>query len=199
MPKTLQFKLTLLGSKPAIVRRLQVMDDYRLDRFHQVIQIAMGWHNSHLHEFDVNGQRYGMPENDLMDDFDDMEDETKFFLKDFNLRQGDQLGYLYDFGDSWEHRLEVEAVTEGNIDTPLCLKGKGACPPEDCGGVWGYRDIIKIIKNPKHPEYDDWAEWLPENFDPAFFDLKKTNAGLQRFGEWHNKHPKDKSTPWHQI
>ena len=199
MPNILQFKITLQGSKPPIWRRFQVMDSYRLDRFHQVIQIAMGWHNSHLHEFTIKGRRFGMHIEGMRDDFDEGEDETKFFLKDFKLKKGDKINYLYDFGDSWEHRLQAEEVSEGVIDFPACLKGKGACPPEDSGGVWGYSDMVEAIKDPKHPEHKDFKKWLPKKFDPDAFDIEEVNAELKSFGEWHNKHPKDKSTPWHQI
>ncbi len=199
MPNILQFKITLRGGKPPIWRRFQVTDDYRLDRFHQVIQIVMGWWNAHLHEFDIFGQRYGMHMPHIMDSFDEGEDETKYHLKDFKLKAGEKMDYLYDFGDSWEHQLLVEEVSPGTLNAPMCLKGKGACPPEDCGGIWGYQEVMEAVKDPRHPEHEEMMEWLPEDFDPTHFNIESINEELRRFGEWHRKNPKAKSTPWHQI
>ncbi len=197
MSKIIQFKITIQGSKPPIWRRIQVTDDYRLDRFHQVIQIAMGWWNSHLHEFRIGGRSFGMilP----YDDFNEAEDETKVYLRELDLKKGDKMLYTYDFGDNWEHLLEVEKTEEAELLLPVCLTGKRHCPPEDCGGIWGYQDLLEVIKDPKDPDYEDMKEWLPEDFDPAFFDLESTNAELEEFGKWHRKHPRAKSTPWHQI
>lgn len=199
MPKTLQLKIQLLGSEPLIWRTFKVTDDYRMDRFHQVIQIVMGWSNSHLHEFRVKSRVIGMLDDFNMGDFQEVEDETKVRIRDFDLKQKDTFHYLYDFGDSWEHIISVEDISTEELLNPLCLEGEKACPPDDCGGVWGYADLLEILKDKKHPEYEDYKEWLPKGFKPHVFPLKAVNAELASFGAWHRKHPRKKSTPWHFI
>lgn len=197
MSKILQIKITLQESRPLIWRRFQLTDDYRFDRFHQVIQIAMGWWNSHLHEFRIKGREIGMLDDDY--DYPNLEDEASVYLRDLELEKGDKFSYLYDFGDSWEHLLVVEKVTDGALSAPSCLMGENACPPEDCGGIWGYKGLLKILKNPKHPEYESWQEWLPPGFNPASFYIDIVNFELAKFAVWHRKHPRARSTPWHQI
>ena len=198
MSKILQFKIQLRESNPLIWRTFKVSDDYRIDRFHQVIQIVMGWKNAHLHEFRINERQLGMLMNDGFD-YPKVEDETSIFLKDLSLEKGVIFSYLYDFGDSWEHLIKLGKITTEELEMPICLEGSGACPPEDCGGISGYANLLKIIKNPSDPEYDSWIEWLPTNFNPNDFLKDKTNSELKKFGKWHNKHPFSKSTPWHQI
>ncbi len=198
MNKTLQFKITLKDSNPLIWRTLQVEDTYRMDRFHQVIQIVMGWQNAHLHEFSINNKSLGI----LLDDGFDLgetEDETKFFLKDFSLRKGGKFVYIYDFGDSWYHTLEILKVEESTDFFLRCIDGKRACPPEDCGGIYAYNELLDVIKKPSHPEYEDWIEWLGDEFDPAYFSIETINEELAKFEAWHKKYPRKKSSPWHQI
>lgn len=196
----LQFKISLLHSDPPIWRRFQVTDDYRMDRFHQVVQLVMGWENKHLHEFKFGDRRIGMIFED-MDDFEleSLEDENRLFLKDLDLRAGSQLLYWYDFGDDWYHQLEVEQVLDGTLDAPVCLDGRNACPVEDCGGIGGHLDIIEFVKDPSHSANPYLREWLPEDYDPADFLLEEINKELTRFGKWHKKHPKVVATPWHQV
>lgn len=198
MAKTILFRCTLRGPAPNIWRQFKVRDDYRMDRFHQVIQIAMGWKNAHLHEFIFENRRVGLLIQDGFD-LDDVENENEFYLRDFNLKKGDRFGYLYDFGDDWSHVLEVEDITDENLVVPICVDGERACPPEDCGGIFGYMDLLETLKNPEDPEYDDLVEWLGEPLKPEVFPKKAVNAELKRFGQYHNAHPDDISTPWHQV
>lgn len=196
----IQFKISLLDSQPLIWRRFQVQDTYRMDRFHQVIQITMGWDNKHLHEFQIDQRRIGMIFGD-MDDFEgeNLEDENKLYLKDLRLKAGDRFGYWYDFGDDWRHILEVEEVMEGALAVPIVLDGKQAGPIEDCGGIGGHLSILDFIKDPVHAEDQYWRDWLPEDYDPTYFSLAEINAELTKFGKWHARHPKARSTPWHQV
>jgi len=124
---------------------------------------------------------------------------TKLYLRDFNLKEGEAFHYLYDFGDSWEHLIEVESIIEEAINVPRCINGAMACPPEDCGGIWGYQDLVKTIKDPSHPDYEGMLEWTGDDFDPTIFSLNTVDAELKHFGNYHNAHPEDISTPWHQI
>ncbi len=199
MSKTLHFKIVLIESKPLVWRTFKVTDDYRLDRFHQVLQIVMGWNNSHLHEFKIKGHQVGMVDDMSVEYAPEMKDETKIYLGDFNLDEKDTFTYLYDFGDSWSHVLYVENINHQKLLNPICTDGKRACPPDDCGGVWGYADMLDILKNPSHPEYEEYMEWLPEGFNPASFSPESVNKELEKFGAWHRKHPRKKSTPWHQL
>jgi hypothetical protein len=205
MTNILQFKITLLGSQPLIWRQFQVTDDYRFDRFHQVVFLVMGWMNSHLHEFDIGERKIGMLLGDGMD-LPGLEDETKIFLKDMNFKEGDAFRYLYDFGDNWEHLLEVEKVTVGALSAPSCLNGQNACPLEDCGGIYSYNEMLR-----NHNEADgteDEEGWddedylgvrLPFDYTPSHYDIHGVNSELAKFGVWHRKHPRAKATPWHQI
>ena len=199
MGQIIQFNIRLLDSSPSIWRSFKIMDDYRLDQFHQVIQIIMGWENYHLHKFTYKGKAYEMNMPQMMDHYEEGADETKYYLSDFKLQQNEEINYLYDFGDSWKHIIEVESITEGIIVTPNCLAGKYACPKEDSGAIHHYQHLVKIIQNPKHPQYEDYKDWFPEDFDPAAFDIKAINRTLKRFGLFRNENPIATSSPWHMI
>ena len=198
MSKTLHFKIELVHSPVPIWRRFQVREDYRMDRFHQVIQIVMGWANAHLHEFRIKDKILTMTNPDW-DVSENEEEVSSFFLNYFNLKPGDKFIYLYDFGDGWEHLITVEKITDHHLLIPICEEGQNHCPPEDCGGIPGYSQLLEILKDPKHGEYYQWVSWLPDNFDPHSFPLDQVNGELLLFGQWHNKHPRKKSTPWHQL
>lgn len=187
-PSLYQVKITLRGSKPPIWRRVLVPDDFTMERFHRVIQAAMGWENSHLHEFETSKARYVMME--MQEDFDigfgfgptkDVVDELKATLKQALPKQGASMEYIYDFGDSWEHIILLERVlpAEGGTEYPVCVKGKGACPPDDSGGIWGYEAMLEALRNPKHPEHQHLVEWIGEDFDPEAFDLDEINERLK--------------------
>ncbi len=179
-----QFKITLLGVKPPIWRRIQVQD-CTLDKLHEHIQLAMGWTNSHLHQFEIKGQRYGDPE--LLDDgFEDFEcaDSTTTMLSDILPKTGKRFAfkYEYDFGDSWEHEVLFEGSPplDPKAKYPLCVEGEQACPPEDCGGVWGYSDFLEAIRNPKHEEHENMLDWIGGSFDPEEFDPKEATKQMKK-------------------
>jgi hypothetical protein len=175
-----QLKVTLQESKPSIWRRILVPDDMTLGHLHEVLQVAMGWTDNHLHQFVARGEVYGIPEID-----DDglsgrsSKDENKEKLSNLLGIEKDFLIYDYDFGDNWEHKITLEKIApfDSSVPLPSCIKGKRACPPEDCGGVWGYQDLIAIMSDKSHPEHKDMLEWLGE-FDPEFFDQNAVNALL---------------------
>jgi hypothetical protein len=172
-----QIKVTLNDSKPPIWRRFLVPDSISLHQLHTILQIVMGWTNSHLHQFIIDGEYYGEPEEE--DGYsEELKNEKRFRLNQFVTRKGFKFIYEYDFGDSWEHTVLVEAILpiEKGKQDPVCLEGKRACPLEDIGGVWGYDDFLKALSDPKHPEHDDMVEELGEDFDPEFFDIEDVNS-----------------------
>jgi hypothetical protein len=174
-----QLKITLEDSHPPIWRRVQVPSVMTLQDLHAVIQLAFGWTDSHLHEFQIHGQRYTMSDPDL--DFDDLGgiDEDSVKLSSI-LAKGARGRYTYDFGDGWDHLILVEDVVpvDPNVAYPVCLTGKNACPPEDCGGIPGYYEMLEQLADPNHSERESWLTWLGGDFDPKAFSLEESNELL---------------------
>ena len=178
-PCVYQIKVTLKGSKPPIWRRIQVTSDTTLGKLHRILQVVMGWEDYHLHQFIIGGAYYGEPHPDY--GFE-MKDEREVKLNQVVSGEKSRFTYEYDFGDSWEHELLVEKILplEEGKHYPVCLKGKRACPPEDCGGIWGYYNLLEAIQNPNHPEHEELLEWVGEGFDPEEFDLDGINQVLKK-------------------
>lgn len=174
-----QLRVTLKGVRPPIWRRAQVPSNISLYKLHQVIQIVMGWGNYHLYEFTVGQMHYGEP--DPESPFD-VTRASRAKLGQVAPSPKDRLLYLYDFGDDWEHEVRVEQIlpAETGMGYPRCLTGKRACPPEDCGGIWGYAELLEILLNPQHEEYEEKLEWLGGEFDPDAFELDAINNALKR-------------------
>jgi hypothetical protein len=176
-----QIKVTLRDSKPPIWRRIQVPADINLGKLHRILQVVMGWTDSHLHQFIVGDTYFGEPHPDYRDMGMDMRDEKRIKVHQIVRGEKFRFRYEYDFGDSWVHELLVEKILppEPGVRYPICLKGKRACPPEDVGGVWGYDDFLEAISNPNHPEHDSMLEWVGDEFDPEAFDLDEVNEALR--------------------
>ncbi|MGQ9888920.1 MAG: plasmid pRiA4b ORF-3 family protein [Aggregatilineales bacterium] len=174
-----QIKVTLKYAKPPIWRRLLVSSDTTLADLHDIIQIAMGWTDSHLHHFEIEGRYYRAhkPGFDL-----DLEvaDAHRLKLDKVVRGEGFKFEYVYDFGDNWEHVILVEKILpfDPTQKLPVCVKGRRACPPEDVGGVWGYKEFLEAIANPEHPSHDSYAEWIEGVFDAEAFDLEDINRQL---------------------
>lgn len=172
----LQVRITLRHvDDPPVWRQVLIPAAYPLSRLHRVIQAAMGWEDCHLHAFQIGKTTYGPdPEDEL-----GYADETKARLADV-ARVRTRMSYEYDFGDSWEHELVVEARTfaEAGQTYPACIAGEGACPPEDCGGIYGFAELKEVLAGPDSAERDEMLEWVPEDFDPAHFDLAAANAAV---------------------
>lgn len=183
MTKIFEIKIELREVRPAVVRRVQVPGEITLAGLHQVVQVAMGWTGSHLHEFDVDGARYGLPDPDW--DAGEVADEARVKLSCL-VGQGDRMDYVYDFGDGWTHRLTVEKVlaAEPGVSYPRCVSGRRACPPEDVGGPWGYAGFLEAMADPAHPEHAEYREWVGGPFDPAAIDLDEVNEELAELA-WH--------------
>ena len=174
-----QIKVTLKGSKPPIWRRILVASDTRLGKLHRILQVVMGWTDSHLHQFMVGPTAYGVPDPD----FDlDVRSERTVPLSRVLQAPKDKIIYEYDFGDSWEHELLLEKLLapDPTIRYPLCVTGKRACPPEDCGGIWGYAEVVEALASPEHPEHRRMRELMGDDFDPEAFDLEAVNSRLRR-------------------
>jgi hypothetical protein len=174
-----QLKVTLGDIQPPIWRRLLVPSHLTLDKVHAVIQEAMGWTNSHLHQFTIRDRHIGDPSVDE-DAGPKLENERKVQL-DRLLGEGQRLDYEYDFGDGWTHELLVEKVLEPDerIHYPVCVAGARACPPEDVGGVHGYENFLEAVRNPEHEEHDQLLSWIGGAFDPEGFDLNAVNRSLR--------------------
>jgi hypothetical protein len=171
-----QIKIKLLGvTKPAVLRRVQLRADTRLDQLHEILQAALGWENYHLHAFSFGEEEFGPRDPELGLDFSDERPVTLGELIDLGAR----FRYTYDFGDNWEHEILVEDLLDPDPDThyPILVATKGACPPEDCGGTWGYADLKEILADPSHDEHQERLEWLGlENaaeFDPNTVTLEQ--------------------------
>lgn len=177
-----QFKITLLEIKPAIWRRIRV-PDCTLDVLHLYIQAAFGWWNYHLHQFEIDDVRYGPPEPDGMDFGLETADESKVVLSALlpKSKRKARWIYEYDFGDGWRHEVLFEGFTpaEPKVKYPLCLEGARACPPEDCGGPWGYGDYLAAITDPHHEQHEELLEWRGP-FDPEAFDAKMATGQMRK-------------------
>ncbi|MDN5872403.1 MAG: plasmid pRiA4b ORF-3 family protein [Nitrococcus sp.] len=179
-PSVYQVKVTLIHSKPPIWRRILVPNNMLLPKFHELLQITMGWENYHLHQFVAGEQYFGVPDTTLPMD---IKNEARVKLRELLPAEGSSAIYEYDFGDGWEHKLKVEKVLpfEEGEPLPRCLKGKRACPPEDCGGIFGYENLLEAIRDPKHPNHSELSEWLGEGFDPEYFDASVLNIELDGY------------------
>ena len=173
-----QIKITLADLAPPVWRRVAVPGGYTLDRVHRVVQLAMGWQDYHLHSFEIEDIQYGPP--DPGDELD-LRDELEVRL-DSVAGKDSRFNYTYDFGDWWEHDIEVEEIHPADPDEryPRCLAGAGACPPEDVGGVLGYETFLAAIGDPGHRDHDAMSEWIGRPFDPAAFDPGPPTALLRR-------------------
>jgi hypothetical protein len=149
-----------------------------LDHLHEVIQAAFGWSNYHLHEFEVGRDRYGVPDPD--EDWDEPPQDERRTRLDAIAGEGSSFRYSYDLGDDWDHRVVVEKVLPAaDTAVPACIDGRRACPPEDCGGAWGYRELLEVLADPAHPEHRARREWLDRPFDPEAFDPTEFEDNLR--------------------
>ena len=173
-----QLRITLDDVCPPVWRRLLIPGGYTLDRVHRAVQYAMVWRNCYLHSFEIEGAQYGEPdpagELALRDELDHRLDAVA--------AKGSRLRYTYDFGDWWEHDVQVEDVLPADPDEryPLCPDGAGACPPEDVGGPEGYAEFLEALVDRHHPQHTAMREWIGRDFDPDDFDPGPATTLLRR-------------------
>jgi Plasmid pRiA4b ORF-3-like protein len=173
-------KVTLRGIRPPIWRRLLVLGKATLGNLHETIQAAMGWEGYHLHGFNVAGRTYGDPHS-----VDDVADEERLTVDGVLGTGVVRFTYTYDFGDNWEHTIAIEAKQPPIVGRsyPACVAGKRNCPPEDCGGPWGYQELLAALANPAHPEHREWIQAIGKDFDPEAFSVELADASIAaRFG-----------------
>ncbi|XXF76751.1 plasmid pRiA4b ORF-3 family protein [Myxococcaceae bacterium GXIMD 01537] len=176
----------LVDIQPPIWRELHVRSDMPLAKLHDVLQVAFGWTNSHMHLFeDASGRQYGHKAPGDADDFSfggpPLLDEREYTVADVAPRARGVFGYVYDFGDDWVHRIRVKKVQapEPGKKYPACVAGKRAAPPDDCGGVPGYEDLLEILRDPTHEEHAEMLEWVGGAFDPEAFELEATDKAVR--------------------
>lgn len=179
---TYQIQIALKYFKPKIWRRLLISSDTLLPDLHKIIQTAMGWENGHLHQFVKDTKFYSLKMQD--DDFwdgDNNIDYKKLKIADLLSFEKDKMIYEYDFGDGWEHEIILEKIipNDGKLLNPICIDGKMSCPPEDCGGVGGYMQLLEILSQPKHLDYEEYFEWYGGEIDPENFDKEDINEALR--------------------
>ena len=182
-----QLKVTLQDGKPPIWRSIQISADVRLNKLHRVMQVLFDWTDSHLHQFIVGNERslnvqYYSASTDRGHDMEDCQPEEKVCLNEVLITLKSKIVYEYDFGDSWRHNIVLEKVlvSEPGVKYPRCLAGKRSAPPEDCGGIWGYAEMLQALVHPGDEDDDMFAEMAPEDFDPEAFDLDAVNAAIRR-------------------
>jgi hypothetical protein len=182
MSQILQFKITLKHIEPKIWRRFLVRDTITFADMHHIIQTVMGWEDDHLHQFALSKYDYignvgQMP--------GEVEDERKIPVKKIFGAPKVKITYEYDFGDGWEHELILEKILEEEkgMKYPHCVKGENSCPPEDCGGPWGFADMMEKLKAADSEEKEELLEWLGDDYDPSSFDLVDINKQLSRFSK----------------
>jgi hypothetical protein len=173
-----QLKVALQRAKPPIWRRFLIDSTVTLEDLHEALQIVMGWTDSHLHQFIADGCCYGVPNPEW--DFEEIVDEKTVRLNRILVSEKDSMTYEYDFGDGWVHKITLEKILpfDPNVTLPVCVKAKGACPPEDVGGLWGYYRFLEALKDPNHEEHEEFREWIDGDFDPDAYDIEQVNQLL---------------------
>ena len=176
-----QLKVTLMEVEPPIWRYFQVLGESTLYDLHGVLQLVMGWRECHLHEFVIGQDRYSTLYGE-MDHTEGVVEDQLVALAEAVQREGMKFTYTYDFGDDWKHEVLVQKILKPDPKGtyPVCLGGERGCPPEDCGGAWGYEELLETIGNPEHEEHDRIMEWLGGSFDPEAFDAKAVNRSLKK-------------------
>ena len=173
---SLQLRIELRDVVPRVWRRLVVPDGITMADLAEILLLAMGWDNVHLHIFEVGDESYGAADEDAEED---EIDESSVIVSDV-LGERDQFDFVYDLGDGWEHDVVIEERSTSPVEFALCIGGENACPPEDVGGPGGYEEFLETIADPAHAEHDEYLEWVGGSFDPGVFDVDGVNEKLRR-------------------
>jgi hypothetical protein len=178
-----RLRIELNYAEPPIWRAIETYDCTLVD-LHFLIQAVMGWEGDHLFEFEANGLKYSTLSDDGLMDSDRLGDAEATYLSQIVPagHKNASFSYMYDFGDSWVHTITVDAIVPVDKKTtyPRCVSGTGACPPEDCGGMYQYRYLVEALAHPDEEAYDEAIGWLGESADPTAFDVKKATRLMHR-------------------
>lgn len=174
-----ELKIELKSTNPRIWRTIQVNSDITLNELHHIIQISMGWTNSHLYSFIIDEIEYSLKDYDY--DNHKYGNAKAYRIKEF---KNEPIGYIYDFGDYWEHSVRItKEIKEESLVHPKCIAGEGTCPPEDVGGIHGFEEFKEIMKDKSHPERDSYIEWYGSLFEVNKVDLDEINKQLANLQE----------------
>jgi hypothetical protein len=180
---SLTFKIELEHTDPKVTRSFKVSPLISMYEMHHIIQIVMGWTNSHLYQFNVGEQV--IADIRLVDDeLGPVTDVKDVMVTQVFSHVGNTITYEYDFGDGWMHHLELVEISTHPIDEELTqiIGGENACPPENCGGTYGFKELKEILMNPKHPEFKSTKRWVGNKFDPMHFDIIEVQKNLKKLG-----------------
>lgn len=185
-----ELKITLRGIRPPIWRRIRVGGHHTLAEFHEILQEVIGWTSTHLHQFEIAG-RYFVPMSVEDEELDIEGDESAITLAEALRLAGKNFRYDYDFGDGWEHTIQVEKVLPAEVQppVPVCLAGARRCPPEDCGGPYGYQELLEALRDPSNPQHTEMREWVTDlygseaRFNPEAFSIETVNESLQQLAK----------------
>lgn len=175
------FHIQLAGIEPAIWRRITIPGKISLARLHRLLQLAMGWENYHLHLFTIGGVRYGEPDPEYADEGFQIKHDRYASVRDVLRTEGMRFRYDYDFGDDWHHDVLVERIEVLDAEewvAPRCLGGRRACPPEDCGGVSGYDELLEALRDPHHEDHERLRTWVGVHYDPELFSPQQLNSAF---------------------
>ncbi len=180
--RALFLRLEVTGGVPKIWRRLAVKETMWLSELHDAIQVMFDWYDYQVHSFAIGEQRFGNP---IKRDDVTIEDDRDVLLADLELKAKDRFSYAYHFGEGWQIELRVEKISpvEKALHYPSCLEGERAGPPEDCGGLDAYHDMLVCIKEPHTELGREWLEWLGPNYDSERCDLEKINKAIRKLGK----------------
>ena len=182
----LSFHIKLVGTDPLVTRTFKVSSEFSIYELHHTIQVVMGWKNYHLYQFEVGDTVIADSRLWDEDEMGPITDVKAVSVSEVFTNVGITAVYEYDFGDGWMHHLElVDRITHPTQEVlPLVLSGENACPPEDCGGIRGYKDLIDILKDPNHPENREYKVWAGKNFNPFEFSVDACNAELKKLPKY---------------
>lgn len=175
-----EIKIELKGADPKIWRKIHVNSNITLNELHHIIQISMGWTNSHLYSFIIDEIEYSLKDYDY--DYHKYGNAKAYRIKEF---KNEPIEYVYDFGDYWEHSVQVvKEVKDERLLHPICIEGERTCPPEDVGGIHGFEEFKKIMEDKNHPERESYIEWCGSVFEPDKVELDEINKELVNLKEY---------------
>ena len=183
---TLTFQIKLIGTEPLVTRTFKVSSESSMYVLHHIIQVVMGWKNYHLYQFEVGAMVIADKRLWDEEEMGPITDVKEVSVGEVFTKVGTTAVYEYDFGDGWMHHLELVDISNHPTQEvlPMVLSGENACPPEDCGGIHGYKELLEVLKNPKHPEYRETKVWAGSTFNPTKLSVDASNKELGKLNKY---------------